>query len=206
MQLLNVTARLLASSKGHRDLENLFQWKKANKTTTFKKAQKIWGTAGCSALVQTPGMLQNQPYMGGIPGTRNKYQVMRSNQSVPIHQGFVLLGPMALWQRGHCRCHSPRHQQGFHQPDPQQPCSLTEDTNYWMDAEPQVHQAQNSLWFKLNYQVVTTDTPQSPELGQNMLNILVNRRESSQGQWFVQPEEEKAQRRANYSFLLEQGL
>lgn len=73
------------------DLENLFQWKKANKTTTFKKAQKIWGTAGCSALAQPPGMLQNQPYMGGVPGTRNKYQMMRSNQSVPIHQGYVLL-------------------------------------------------------------------------------------------------------------------
>lgn len=61
MQLANVTARLLAYLKGHRDQENLFEWKKVNNAATFKKArQKIWGTARCSALLQSPGMLQNK--------------------------------------------------------------------------------------------------------------------------------------------------
>lgn len=68
------------------------------------------------------------------------------------------------------------------------------------------HWAQNSQCFELNCQVVTSDSPQSPEPGQNILNILLNRREPSQGHWFVQPGEGKAQRRPNYSFLLEQGL
>ncbi|TRZ16142.1 hypothetical protein HGM15179_010957 [Zosterops borbonicus] len=70
--------------------------------------------------------------------------------------------------------------------------SLTEDTNYWVDEEPRIHWAQNTLWLKLNYQVVPSDIPQSPELGQNMLNILLNRREPSQGHWFVHPGEEEA--------------
>lgn len=61
MRPATVIARLLASLKGHRDQENLFEWKKANNTATFKKAQKIWGTGGCSAPLQSPGMLQNKP-------------------------------------------------------------------------------------------------------------------------------------------------
>lgn len=61
MQLANVTARLLASLKGHRDQENLFEQEKASNFATFKNAQKkIWRTAGCSALLQSPGMLQNK--------------------------------------------------------------------------------------------------------------------------------------------------
>lgn len=71
MQLANVTARLLASLKGHRDQENLSEWKKANNTITFKKARKIWGTAGCSAPASVPRSFTESAIMEGVPGTRN---------------------------------------------------------------------------------------------------------------------------------------
>lgn len=71
MQLANVTTRLLASLKGQRDQENLFELKKASNAATFKKAQKkIRGTAGWSASLQSPGMLQGV-ITEGVPGTRN---------------------------------------------------------------------------------------------------------------------------------------
>lgn len=89
MQLANVTARLLASLKGQGDQENLFDWKKANDTATFKRARKkIWGTTGWSASLQSHGKLQNKalwkPFQAHeIPGDG-------SNQSTPIYQGCIL--------------------------------------------------------------------------------------------------------------------
>lgn len=70
MQLANAIARLLASLKGHRDQENLFDWKKANDTATFKKVIKTtWGTKGWSASLQPPEKITEQAIMEIIPGT-----------------------------------------------------------------------------------------------------------------------------------------
>lgn len=51
--MAEVTARLLAALKGHSDQGSPFYWKKAR--------QRIWGTTGWSASIQSPGKLQNKP-------------------------------------------------------------------------------------------------------------------------------------------------
>lgn len=56
MQLPKVT-EATASLKGHRDQENLFEWKKATDTAIFKKGRKICGTTVWTASLQSPGKL-----------------------------------------------------------------------------------------------------------------------------------------------------
>lgn len=89
MQLANVTARLLASLKGHRDQKNLFDRKKVNDTATFKKVRKrIWRTTGWSASLQSPGKLQNKPLWK--PFQAHELPGDREHQSTPIYQGHIL--------------------------------------------------------------------------------------------------------------------
>lgn len=121
-QLANATARLLASLKGHRDQENLFDWKKANDIATFKKAIKMtWGTKGWSASFQPPEKLQNKPLWKSfqaheMPGD-GKQPV--STNLPRIHSAWPSwLSSKRQWRDlagGNSRCHSPWSQQGFQQ-------------------------------------------------------------------------------------------
>lgn len=152
MQLANVTARLLASLKGHRDQENLFDRKKVNDTATFKKVRKrIWRTTGWSASLQSPGKLQNKPLWKPfqaheIPGDGEQ----RVNANLPgAHSAWQSWLPtrrqrLALWQRGNSGCHSPWPQQGFQQRVPQKPCSQAENMNYKVGEKILNHRAQNN--------------------------------------------------------------
>lgn len=156
LNVAEVTARLLASLKGHSDQGNPFNWKKANDTATFKKArQRIWETTGWSASLQSPGKLQNKPLKKlfqarEMPGDREQ----PVNTNLPrAHSAWPSWSPtkrpgLALQQRGHSRWHSPSPQRSFQQHVPPQPCSWTEDMNYNVGEKLLDHQAQNNQWFK----------------------------------------------------------
>lgn len=168
MQLANVTARLLASLKGQGDQENLFDWKKANDTATFKRARKkIWGTTGWSASLQSHGKLQNKalwkPFQAHeIPGEREQPVYTNLPRLHSVWPSWLPSKRQWLppWWRGSSRCHSPWPQQGFQQRVPQQPCGWTDDMNYEVGENLLDHWAQNSQCFKSKCQVVTSDVPQ----------------------------------------------
>lgn len=146
--------------------------------------------------------------MEGVSGTRNSRWWGATSQC-QFTKGTFCLMPTARgkdWLRGRGDTIGTIHLDSSKTFTSMSHSSLTAWGCKLQSQELRVHWAQNSQCFELNCQVVTSDSPQSPEPGQNILNILLNRREPSQGHWFVQPGEGKAQRRPNYSFLLEQGL